>query len=172
MEHNGFILDQPKSEELARCMEIIDDARAFQRQQGFVQWEDGRPNMQTLQQDLAAGRAWVLRKGNAIVAYMAVCLEGEPVYAQLDHAWQYHGPHAAVHRVAIDGAFRGQGVARSLFALAEQLCKENGIFCVRIDTMEANTRMQHVLERSGYVLRGEVVYPVTGSRLAYEKILP
>lgn len=169
MEHNGFVLAQPTPKELDRCMEIIDDARAFQRQQGFVQWEDGRPNLQTLEQDLAAGRAWVLRKGNTIAAYMAVCLEGEPVYDQLDHAWQYDGPHAAVHRVAIDSAFRGQGVAVTLFALAEQLCKANGIFCIRIDTMQANKRMQHVLQRSGYELRGEVVYPVTGSRLAYEK---
>lgn len=45
-------LELAKTEELNRCYEIIDGGRAFQREQGFVQWTDDYPNLDTIRNDI------------------------------------------------------------------------------------------------------------------------
>lgn len=43
-----YALELAKAEEIALCNEIIRQGRQFQREQGFVQWTEDYPNIDTL----------------------------------------------------------------------------------------------------------------------------
>ena len=72
--------------------------------------------------------------------------------------------------MAFAGAFRGQGLAETAFRLVEDLCREQGVRSLRVDTGFPNRRMQHVLEKSGFTHRGTIFYQ-GGERMAYDKSL-
>ncbi len=93
----------------------------------------------------------------------------EPVPAQVgfEGRWLADGRYAVVHRMAIGEDFRDRRVSRDFFRLIAVRCRDLGVVSIRIDTHEANRRMQHVLAREGFVPTGRVCYPEC-ERLAYE----
>lgn len=157
-------------ERVDEAMEIIEQARAFLRESGSTQWQKGYPFRETLVADANAQTGWVLVQGDAIIGYVCIDFGGEPVYDVIDGAWLTSGPYGTIHRMAIGTAARGKGCSRALFEQAEQLALEEGIQSLRIDTAEANSIMQHLIEQMGYRYCG-IVQHSEGPRLAYEKLL-
>lgn len=147
--------------------DILDDARTFQREQGFTQWSDDYPNAETVPLDIAEGRAYELRAENEAAGYMYINFDGDSDYNHIRGAWGTPERYAAVHRLAIARKFRNQGVSYKAFALIEKLCKEKGVAAIRIDTDFPNKRMQHILEKSGFTFRG--IVNCHGDRKAYDK---
>ena len=164
-----YTLTTPTASDIPLCLSFIDDARAHQREQGFVQWADNYPNADTVGEDIALGRAFMIALDGIPFGYLCIDFAGEPVYNDIDGEWKYDGSCAAVHRVAFGSSARGKGASRELFRLVRELCRERGVNAIRIDTHERNKKMQHVLEREGFVHCGTVYY--SGSpRMAYEAI--
>jgi GNAT superfamily N-acetyltransferase len=56
--------------------------------------------------------------------------------------------------MAVDPAFQRRGIAPLFFAKAEQLAKERGFKCVRVDTNKCNIAMQKIIPAAGYVYKG------------------
>ena len=166
-----YTLEKVTPEEVACCGQILESGRQFQRAQGFQQWTDNYPNAQDVAEDCRLGRGYTLKVDGQIAGYMCIDFEGEPAYDCIDGAWRREGPYAAVHRIAIGGEFRGRGLAEVAFRWIGELCLSRDVAIIRIDTHFPNTRMQHVLERSGFVKCGIVTYKPTVTRLAYEKLL-
>ena len=54
--------------------------------------------------------------------------------------------------------------------LAEDLCREQGMAAIRIDTDPQNRRMQHILEKNGYRRCGTVLFQGSG-KVAFDKAL-
>ena len=146
---------------------FIEEARAYQRAQGFVQWTDTSPTLFDICKDIIEHRAYFITENNEPFGYVCLRLDGDPIYNEIT-AWQ-EKRYAAVHRVAIGDSARGKGASRELFRLLRELCRLHGISAIRIDTHKENELMKHVLSREGFVLRGTVHYAV-GERLAYECI--
>lgn len=163
-------LEAARPNELDACWEIIREGRAFQNEQGFVQWTEDYPNRETLRQDIEEGKGFVLKVDGTIAAYMCVDFDGEPAYADIKGRWETEEPYAVVHRMAFAAAFRGRGLAADTFALIERLCLSQGVRSLRADTDFPNLRMQHVLEKCGFVRRGVVIFQGSG-KLAYDKTL-
>lgn len=153
-----------------RCLAVLESGKAFQLEQGFEQWSRNYPNMDTVLGDIAEKRGFVLRVDGVVAAYMCIDFNGEPVYDDIDGEWHSNQPYAVVHRMGIGGEFRGKGLASVTFALIEELCLARGVQYIRIDTHEPNKRMQHVLEKNGYVYCGTIYYQA-GERMAYDKII-
>lgn len=97
-------------------------------------------------------------------------LTANPAYADIKGRWETEEPYAVVHRMAFAAAFRGRGLAADTFALIERLCLSRGVRSLRADTDFPNLRMQHVLEKCGFVRRGVVIFQGSG-KLAYDKTL-
>ena len=146
---------------------FIEEARAYQREQGFLQWTDKSPTLFDICKDIIEHRAYFITEDNRPFGYVCIRLDGDPIYDEIT-AWA-HKPYVAVHRVAISNEARGKGASRHLFRLVRELCLAHGIHAIRIDTHKDNVIMQHILEREGFLLRGMVHYAV-GERLAYESI--
>ena len=163
-------LQLARMEELDRCCDIIDMGRAFQREQGFVQWTEDYPNRDTVRDDIDRGKGYVLTADGEIAGYMCIDFTGEPAYDRIEGAWRTKEPYAVVHRMAFDARFRGVGLTAIAFQRIETLCIEKNVFSIRVDTDFPNKRMQHILQKNGYEHCGVIVFQGSG-KLAYDKIL-
>lgn len=157
-------------QEAAACYRIIEAAKEFQREQGFVQWTDGYPNEATIREDLAARRGYALEVDGELAGYLCIDPAGEPAYESIDGAWHTRPPYAVIHRMAFDRRFVGRGLSAAALRLAEDLCREQGTAAIRIDTDPRNRRMQHILEKNGYRRCGTVLFQGSG-KVAFDKAL-
>ena len=93
-------------------------------------------------------------------------------YDDIDGAWAIPGPYLTIHRMAMDNAHRGQGLAGQIIANAIELARQNGCAALRVDTHTGNRAMRRFLEKQGFVYRGTVLYTVKKGdpvRVAYER---
>ena len=63
----------------------------------------------------------------------------------------------------------GKGLSTLVFEAIRDLCRERGISCIRIDTDSKNQRMQHVLEKNGFVRCGYVLFE-GDKKLTYDNL--
>lgn len=149
---------------------ILDMGRKFQREQGFTQWTEDYPTLDTVREDIRGGKGYALLADGKIAGYMCVDFDGEPAYADIKGAWRWEGAYAVVHRMAFSAAYRGMGLADAAFGLIEELCRQKAVSIIRVDTDFPNKRMQHILEKNGFVNCGTILFQ-GGAKLAYDKRL-
>ena len=138
---------------------------------GNFQWDDHYPNETVFGQDIAKRQLWVADIDGQLAGVAALTEDQEPEYAQVGFNLSQRA--IVTHRLAVDPAFRGQGVAVSLLTQAEQLALERGIAFLRIDTNSENQITQKLFPKLGYQYAGEITLGFRpGLRfLAYEKTL-
>lgn len=163
-------LELAKMEHAEEYYGIIEMGRKFQQEQGFTQWTEDYPTLDTVREDIQNGKGYALLVDGKIAGYMCVDFDGEPAYADIEGAWRVEGPYAVVHRMAFSSAFRGMGLADEAFRLVEELCAQKKVSIIRVDTDFPNKRMQHILTKNGFVNCGTIVFQ-GGAKLAYDKIL-
>lgn len=166
-----YTLEKAGKEDLPLCMELMEMGRAFQAEQGFVQWTDGYPGKDIIAADIAAGTGFLVKAGGKTAGYLCIDPAGEPVYGKIRGKWNTEEPYAVIHRMALHRDYRGQGLGSAVFLLALEYCRTIGIRSIRVDTGSANRRMQHLLLKNGFARCGTVFYP-DGERLAYERPVP
>ena len=162
--------------DLGRIMEIVAEAQGFLRSQGLSQWQSGYPARSDFERDIENGWCWVFEEGGRIVSVAAIVPQPDPSYAEIDGAWLTDGDnYTGVHRVAVSDECRGSGVARQMFALAEDLSLGWGKASLRIDTHPGNLPMQRLLGKCGFSRCGSVRLvsgPEAGDeRIGFEKVL-
>lgn len=149
---------------------ILQQAIERRKKDGSTQWQNGYPNLDTVESDIAKGFGYVLTVGGKIAVYAALILNDEPAYSTIEGAWLSNGEFVVVHRVAVDEKFAGQGMVKKLFDHIEDFTRSHGIQSVKVDTNYDNTAMLKILESKGYSYCGEVVLS-GGVRKAFEKII-
>ena len=154
------------------CYHFVDLGRQFQREQGFVQWTDDTPNLDTVRNDILARKGYLVKADGTAAGYVCVSFDGEPAYLEIEGQWNSNSDYAVVHRMAFSPQFRGVGLSDMVWDRIAELCISRNIFCIRVDTDFPNKRMQHILEKNGFRRCGIVVYPEpVGRRIAYDRIL-
>lgn len=161
-------LELAKLEDAALCNEIINAGKEFQKKQGFIQWTDAYPNINTIQDDISNNKGYVLKIDGEIAGYMCIDFHGEPAYDDIEGAWHTDEPYAVVHRMSFHSAYLGMGLADTAFQLIDALCIANQINSIRVDTDYFNKRMQHILEKNGYMKCGMIVFQGS-DKIAYDK---
>ena len=164
-------LESAQAGDVEACALILEEGRRFQREQGFVQWTDDYPNIDTVRQDVQAETGYVLRVDGRLAGYLSIGFSGDPDYAEIKGSWRSDAPYAVVHRMAFSGKFRGMGLAQAAFGAVEALCRERGVQYIRVDTDFPNKRMQHILAKNGFEQFGVILFQGS-EKLAYDKILP
>ncbi|KFF74552.1 GCN5 family acetyltransferase [Chryseobacterium sp. P1-3] len=149
---------------------IIQQSIERRKQDGSTQWQNGYPNLGTVESDIAKGFAHVLTVNNEIAVYAALILNDEPAYSTIEGAWLSDGEFVVVHRIAIDEKFAGQGMTRKLFDHIEDFTRSHGIQSIKVDTNYDNIAMLKILESKGFSYCGEVLL-ADGMRKAFEKII-
>ena len=166
-----FKLALARPEEARACYALIEEGRAFQKQQGFVQWTDAYPLLDDICCDIEKNIGYALKSEEGVIAgYICVDFSGEPAYDAIKGEWRSKEPSGVLHRMAISGEFRGCGLGSIVLSECERVCLEHGIFYIRADTSPENKRMQHVFEKNGYQRCGFV--EIRGNdKIAYDKLL-
>ena len=141
------------------------------REAGNFQWDNEYPNETVFGQDIEKGQLWVADIAGQLAGVAALTEDQEPEYAQVGFDPSQRA--VVTHRLAVDPAFRGKGVAAALLAQAEQLALQRGISFLRIDTNSQNEATQKLFPKLGYRYAGEITLSFRpGLRfLAYEKKL-
>lgn len=147
-------------------------AQSYFKEQGIDQWQDGYPNEESLEEDMAEGASYVLAgEDGEILATAFISFGGEPDYQIIyDGSWEEEAPYGVVHRVAVTPERKGQGLAGILLDHAAAMCRDRGIGSLRMDTHEDNRSMQRMLSKNGFVRRGIIYLGRDGARrVAFEK---
>ncbi|KUJ53013.1 GNAT family N-acetyltransferase [Chryseobacterium sp. JAH] len=150
--------------------EIIQQSIERRRIDGSTQWQNGYPNEQTVETDIAKNFGFVLTVNDEIAVYVALIFNDEPAYSTIDGAWLTNGEFVVIHRVAVSEKFAGQGLAKKLFDVIEDYVRSQNVHSIKVDTNYDNTAMLKILESKGYTYCGEVLLQ-SGMRKAYEKVL-
>jgi ribosomal protein S18 acetylase RimI-like enzyme len=141
-------------EDLGAMMALLRRAVPLMRAAGNLQWDENYPNEAVLQRDIGLRQLWIAEIGSDIAGFAAITMDQEPDYAQV--GWDIHEPAIVVHRLAVDPAFRGAGVASSLMQKAELIAVERAVFVMRVDTNTQNKATQRLFPKLGYHLVGEI----------------
>lgn len=135
---------------------------------GIDQWQDGYPNEVSLREDINNGVSFVLCEGDSVIASAMVLVGHESTYDTIDGMWGNNHPYAVVHRYVVDTSVVGKGVAHAMQVAIEASLS---VDTIRIDTHEANIRMQRFLEKEGFMKRGIIKLNDGKPRVAFDKIL-
>lgn len=161
---------QSTNEDIQRNWEIIQEARHYLKSQGIDQWQKEYPDKASIAEDVKRGNGYVLTENGVIVGYVCISFDGEEAYEALRGTWKSIQPYAVIHRLAVDNAHKGQGLASLLFSHGEELCRARGIHSVKIDTDEDNAAMKHLMEKNGYFYCGVITFD-NSEKIAFEKLV-
>ena len=156
--------------EIPQIWDILQQAILRRKEDGSNQWQDGYPNPEVVQQDIAKGAGFVLTQGETIIGYCAILINDEPEYAKIKGKWLTDGDFVVVHRLAISEQYLGKGLAQKFFGFVEEFARSNNIHSIKADTNFDNIPMLKIFEKLGYTFCGEVYFRGT-PRKAYEKRL-
>lgn len=142
------------------------------QQAGNFQWDDTYPNEAIFSDDIAKQQLWVAEINEELAGVSAITTDQEPTYAEV--GWDIAEPAIVTHRLAVDPAFRGQGVAKALLLQADEVAGQRGIQILRVDTNTQNQVTQRLFPNLGYIYAGEIGLDFRpGLRFfCYEKRLP
>lgn len=163
-------LRKAKQSELEIIWKIIQYAIEQRKQDGSDQWQQGYPNQATIQEDMDKGYAFVVEENETVLLYAAVIFDKEPAYENIKGKWLTDGDYLVLHRVAASPLAKGKGIATKFFKMVEELCVENNVHSIKVDTNFDNIPMLKILEKLSYHYCGEVFFR-GAARKAYEKVL-
>ena len=167
-----MIIRLAEKKDIDRIMQIIADARQSIGRLGIDQWQYGYPTRDIVKEDVLLERSFVVCDGEQICATFALMMNGEPTYKKIYcGAWLSDGEYLALHRIAIDSARRGQGIAEEIVKFLGDFAVERGYMSVRVDTHTGNIPMRKMLEKNGFEYCGTIHLLDGQSRVAYEKLV-
>ncbi len=153
-------------------MALVRRVVPLMRAAGNLQWDDVYPNAEVFSRDVQLEQLWVAELEGHIAGVAAITIDQEPAYAAV--GWDINELAIVVHRLAVDPAFQGRGVAVALMQQAEVVARQRGTRILRVDTNTNNAATQRMFPKLGYQFAGEISLPFRpGLRfLCYEKRLP
>jgi hypothetical protein len=91
---------------------ILQQAIARRKQDESEQWQDGYPNLQSVQNEVEKGQGFVLTEGETLIGYSAVIINDESEYAKIKGEWLSNDDFVACHRVALSENYLGKGLEK------------------------------------------------------------
>ena len=141
-------------EDVTAVMELVRRVVPLMRAAGNLQWDDAYPNPGVFAQDVAQGQLWLAELDGGLAGIAAITTDQEPEYAEV--GWDLAETAVVVHRLAVDPAFQGRGVAAALMNQAEAVARDRGIGVLRLDTNTNNEATRRLFPKLGYVFAGEI----------------
>jgi GNAT superfamily N-acetyltransferase len=121
---------------------------------GNFQWSADYPNETVFTDDVERGHLWVAELDGAVAGVAALTMDQDEEYAQAD--WDATEEALVTHRLAVDPAAQGKGIAVALMQQAEEEAKRKGLTVLRVDTNSENAATQRLFPKLGYRFAGEI----------------
>jgi ribosomal protein S18 acetylase RimI-like enzyme len=149
-------------------MRIIRNAITDMRSRGIDQWDDIYPTAAIFASDVEAGQLFVWDDG-LLKGLVALNEHQEREYAALD--WlQQDASALVVHRMCVDPAHQGRGIAKNLLRFAETHARARGYASIRLDAFAENHQANALYIGAGFQKVGNVPFR-KGIFHCYEKLL-
>ncbi|MGN1183503.1 MAG: GNAT family N-acetyltransferase [Faecalibacillus sp.] len=162
-----MILRKTKNEDIKRVIEIIEQAKCYFKSHDIDQWQDGYPNIDSIQEDINNNEAYVLEDKGKILGTCMITIHGEPTYNIIDGKWLSQDDYICVHRIAVDDEYKGNGLASVI--LDQAIAMYPNYHSLRMDTHKDNISMQRFLTKYGFCYCGIITLLSGAYRRAYEK---
>ena len=166
----NYTLRKATEAEIPEIWIILQQAIALRKADGSTQWQDGYPNEDVIRNDIKTGVGFVLVDESEILGYVAVIINNEPEYLNIEGKWLSNGDFIVCHRIALAKEYLGKGLTRIMLGLIEDFARTKKILSVRADTNFDNIAMLTILRKSGYSHCGQVYFRGS-AREAFEKLL-
>jgi ribosomal protein S18 acetylase RimI-like enzyme len=121
---------------------------------GNFQWSADYPNEAVFVADIEQNQLWVAELDGTVAGVAALTTDEDEEYAQAD--WDVAEPALVTHRLAVDPAAQGRGVALALMEQAEKQAVVQGLRVLRVDTNSENAATQRLFPKLGYRFAGEI----------------
>ena len=169
---NAMQVRPGKLEDIEAVMALVRRVVPLMLANGNLQWDNDYPNPAVFERDVELAQLWVAEIAGQIAGIAAITTDQEPEYANV--GWDISEVAIVVHRLAVDPAFQGKGIAAALMQQAEVVANSRGITILRVDTNSQNQATQKLFPKLGYLYAGETGFSFRpGLRfLCYEKRLP
>lgn len=119
-------------------------------EQNIPQWDYRYPTISHIDSDIASGSCFI-EKLDGGIGVITLNQDQDPQYDQIK--WKYNSSEFwVVHRLAVDPAISGQGVAKSLCRFSEQFVRNKKGHCIRLDTFSLNKTSNYLYSSLGYEL--------------------
>jgi ribosomal protein S18 acetylase RimI-like enzyme len=141
-------------EDVGSVMDLVRRVVPLMRASGNLQWDEHYPNAGVFERDVNLDQLWLAEIDSRVTGVAAITTDQEPEYASV--GWDIHEPSIVVHRLAVDPAYRGKGIAAALMEQAETVAREREIAVLRVDTNKQNEATQKLFPKLGYTLAGEI----------------
>lgn len=164
-------LRRTQAEDKEKILRIYHQAKAYFKENGIDQWQDGYPNEESLKVDCQNGISYVAEENGVVIATAGIIFGTEKTYDKIyEGSWLSNAEkYGIIHRIAVAAEEKGKGTAIWLLGQAEGMCYERGAESMRADTHEDNKPMQRLLAKCGYQRCGIIYLEDGAKRVAYEK---
>ena len=167
-----MLIKQANMDNIEEILTIYKEAREYMALNGNKdQWGDNYPPRKLIEEDITLGKCYIAYdKEICGVFYFAI--ENDPMYNVIEEGqWLNDNIYAVVHRIAVSKNTHNKGIASQCIDYAVEVCKQNSVFDLRMDTHKDNLPMQRFLEKKGFKECGIVFVEEGTERLAYHKII-
>ena len=140
--------------DLPAILDLVRRVVPLMNASGNFQWSADYPNEAVFRTDIAQNHLWVAELDGTVAGIAALTQDQDAEYAQAD--WDVTEAALVTHRLAVDPAAQGKGVALALMAEAETQAVAQGLKFLRVDTNSENTATQRLFPKLGYRFAGEI----------------
>ena len=148
---------QGKLEDIDSVMALVRRVVPLMRASGNLQWDNDYPNPAVFERDVELTQLWVAeidgQDEKRIAGIAAITTDQEFEYVNV--GWDISEVAIVVHRLAVDPAFQGKGIAAALMQQAEIVARSRSIKILRVDTNSQNQATQKLFPKLGYLFAGE-----------------
>lgn len=135
---------------------LFKGATAKMIEEEILQWDEIYPNDEVLLQDIMQGEMYLLLTQDRRIAACFVVNEDQDI-EYLKGSWIYNGDRiATLHRLCVHPDFQGKGVAKKAVQYMENIAKNSGYDCIRLDAFSKNLTALKLYKGSGYRYAGEI----------------
>jgi len=137
---------------------VMDRCRAALAAAGIRQWDDVYPTRDVIAEDVRRGALYVLEDQD-VRCVASVALDDVQAEEYRSLTWTTEEPALVVHRLCVDPAAQGRGLAHDLMEFAESYAAATGYVSVRLDAYTGNPRSVRLYRRRGYREVGQISFP-------------
>ena len=153
----GIEIKKVSLKEIDAVCNILCNVISHMKSIGFTQWNEDYPTREILERDIEYGCLFGAYSNEKLAGFAALNEHQSEEYEEI--LWKFGEPYLVVHRLQVDPAYRGKGIAYLIMLFAERLAKERGCKAIRLDTRQDNIPAIALYEKLGYQKRGHVHFP-------------
>ena len=145
----GVLIRKAQFEDLLDIVSLYKSVVKGMQRAGIIQWDEEYPTREVFSGDIEKQNMYLYILREKLVGAVVLNLEPYSGYSLGD--WKYPSDsYYVLHRLCVDPSVQGQGVATELMYFCEDILREKGISCVRLDTFSGNHPALLLYKKVGY----------------------